>query len=160
MKCRRFSLKIHTALNRPVGTKWNHFPFPRDPRLVCVHVFVMVSIFSFLVFIYIYFASIFAFREFFDTIGEWRMIYIYYNGSGWFRLIIFIPWEELFFTWLNYYLYIFYSYLCLRIFLFIVSYICTNIYIYSNISFLYYFLYISLNYFTNLLLLFFLIYGI
>lgn len=87
-------------------------------------------------------------------------IYIYYNGSGWFRLIIFIPWEELFFTWLNYYLYIFYSYLCLRIFLFIVSYICTNIYIYSNISFLYYFLYISLNYFTNLLLLFFLIYGI
>lgn len=87
-------------------------------------------------------------------------IYIYYNGSGWFRLIIFIPWEELFFTWLNYYLYIFYSYLCLRIFLFIVSYICTNIYIYSNISFLYYFLYISLNYFINLLLLFFLIYGI
>lgn len=90
MKCRRFSLKIHTALNRPVGTKWNHFPFPRDPRLAYVHVFVMVSIFSFLIFIYIYFPSIFAFREFFDMIGGWRMIYIfYYDGRGWFHLVIY-----------------------------------------------------------------------
>lgn len=144
MKCRRFSLKIHTALNRPVGTKWNHFPFPRDPRLVCVHVFVMVSIFSFLVFIYIYFASIFAFREFFDTIGEWRMIYIYYNGSGWFRLIIFIPWEELFFTWLNYYLYIFlfvfmFTYISFYRFIYLHEYL----YIFQYIIFILFFIYFS-----------------
>lgn len=144
MKCRRFSLKIHTALNRPVGTKWNHFPFPRDLRLVCVHVFVMVSIFSFLVFIYIYFASIFAFREFFDTIDEWRMIYIYYNGSGWFRLIIFIPWEELFFTWLNYYLYIFlfvfmFTYISFYRFIYLHEYL----YIFQYIIFILFFIYFS-----------------
>lgn len=62
-------------------------------------------------------------------------IYIYYSGSGWFRLIIFIPWEELFFTWLNYYLYIF-------LFVFMFTYISFYRFIYLYHEYLYIFQYI------------------